>query len=77
MRVQFKGTAYLPEYRGLHDGQLVHACAGETIEVSKTEGAKLLRDFPGVFVPDPQAPPHDRQIKEPTRRRRVGAPETK
>jgi hypothetical protein len=65
MRLIFKGTEHLPEYRGLHDGKLQHVAAGGALEVSDVEGTTLLNDFPGVFVRDIQAPPVDKQIKAP------------
>lgn len=69
MRLIFKGTAYLPEYRGWHDGRFVHVPTGGAIEVSDGAAAALLKDFPGVFVQDISAAPVDRMIKEPNRRK--------
>jgi hypothetical protein len=72
MRLIFKGTPHLPEYRGWHDGRFVHVPAGGAIEINDAAGAALLlRDFPGVFVQDIDAAPVDRQIKEPVRKKRT------
>ena len=69
MRLIFKGTEHLPEYRGLHDGRMQYVALGGTLEVSDVEGTVLLADFPGVFVQDIIAAPVDRMIKEPKRRK--------
>jgi hypothetical protein len=71
MRLIFKGTAYLPEYRGLHDGRMIHVPAGGAVEISDEASEILLKDFPGIFVQDIAAAPVDRQIKEPARRKRL------
>jgi hypothetical protein len=71
MRLKFNGTPYVPVYRGIHDGQTITVPAGSAVDVSEEEAGKLLKDFPGVFVQDIQAPPADRQIKEPARRKRL------
>jgi len=70
MRLTFKGTAQLPEYRGWHDGRFVHIKPGEAIEISDTAGAEtLIRDFPANFGPErPQTqaldgPPVDKMIR--------------
>lgn len=73
MRLVFKGTPHLPEYRGLHDGKLQYVSAGGTLEVSDIEGATLLNDFPGIFVRDIAAAPVDRQIKAPRVRKALGS----
>jgi len=72
MKLLYKGTAYLPEYRGWHEGRMVHVHAGGTLEINDTqEVAVLLKDFPGIFVPaEPEGrsmdcPPVDKQIKAP------------
>jgi len=66
MRVLFKGTAYLPEYRGLHDGRMIHVPAGGQVELSDEAGAVLIRDFPGIFVAarSLEAPPADKMIRK-------------
>jgi len=73
MKLTFKGTPHLPEYRGLHDGQMVHVSAGGTVDVSDGEGSKLLADFPGVFVAaeEKKNPQRDRQIKAPAKDRQL------
>jgi hypothetical protein len=65
MRILFKGTPGLPEYRGWHDGRFVHVTAGGVIEVNDAAGAALLlRDFPGIFVQELEAPPVDKMIRK-------------
>jgi len=66
MKLTFKGTAYLPEYRGLHDGLMIHVPAGGQVEVSDEAGAVLVRDFPGVFVSSGgiEAPPVDKMVRK-------------
>jgi hypothetical protein len=71
MRITFKGTPYIPVYRGSHDGQLITVPAGGSVDLSDQEAGKLLGDFPGVFVADIVQAPVDRQIKEPGRRKRA------
>ena len=69
MRLIFKGSELLPEYRGFRDGRLIHLYAGEAVEVKDEAGESLLREFPGIFVEDLTAPPADKQIKHPARRK--------
>jgi hypothetical protein len=66
MKLIFKGTAYLPEYRGLHDGKMVHVPAGGQVEVSDEAAAVLIRDFTGIFVAARglEAPPADKMIRK-------------
>jgi hypothetical protein len=69
MRLVFKGSELLPEYRGFRDGRLIHLYAGEAVEVKDEAGDSLLREFPGLFVEDIAFAPADKQIKEPRRRK--------
>ncbi len=75
MRLTFKGTAYLAEYRGLHDGRQIHVPAGGQIEVSEETGAVLMQDFPGVFVAAGErgfeAPPADKMVRRATIKKRL------
>jgi hypothetical protein len=66
MKILFKGTPYLPEYRGLHDGRMVYVPAGGQVEVSDGEAAVLIQDFPGIFVAvrSLEAPPVDKMIRK-------------
>jgi len=63
MRLLFKGTKYLPEYRGSHDGEQIHVKAGSAFEISEAEGGQLLADYPGIFVAEIEKPPVDKQIR--------------
>ena len=75
MRIRFVGSDYLPEYHGYG----INLCAGDEAEVRDDLARILLADFPRLFVAavarpevrtvDMAAPPVDRQIKAPKRRK--------
>ena len=69
MRLTFRPTLQLGEYHGAK----LNLKPGETVEVADAQADTLLVDFPLNFVKvqDVVAPPIDRQIKEPARRKRA------
>lgn len=74
MRLTFKASRWLGEYHGPG----LNLNPGETAEVPDEAAARLLRDFPENFfevrmplATDIGAPPVDRQIKTPARRKRL------
>ena len=70
MKLRFIGNANLAEYHRPGKDE-VHFRQGETRDIPDELGAALTRDFPGLFVIDIPEPIMDRQIKEPTRRKRI------
>lgn len=67
MRLTFKPSRSLGEYHGVG----LDLKPGQSAEVPEEMARRLIRDFPENFAQDIQAPPVDRQIKEPARRKRV------